>query len=524
MSSFATYSEASLKAFLRTAIVIDDHMDFGSSEKFSIIKTPSRRMADLSPSAESPAVYQEGYLNASALVESFLKEGILCTPLERTSGFTEDEEIPVADIFVLDWKFGDNGNNAISCIEKCTKGHPRAVHFICIYTSEIDVSKISDMLIDHFRDITELECNKENGFKINNTYIIIYKKRAPNANLEGLAPFKEVQEEDLPRELIKTFSQLLGGLLPNTVLNALGAIRDNTHSLLSRFPASLDYAFLTHRACSNPCEDTEEHIIPIICSEVRSVLLQNNIASCLNIEKINSWIADNPQNITPLKKLKKEKDGKEEEYLPIFLETGMDGLCKEHEYHRICKDILEKHVRNSELTEFWGARNPRLADAELAMLMAYEYKYEDCIPLLQSGTIIKASNSALYYLCVQPACDCVRIESTGRPFLFIPLEEAKDADRFDFVFIDGEMIKYLKKITKIYKLKIIEFAPKDGDKNISSYIDEEGRTFFKGADEEKYFFVLQLKEAQTLRSIQESANALSRIGLTESEWLRRCSR
>ena len=165
MTSFATRSEDALKHFLRTAVVVDDRVSSISKENVSVLKTPSRGIktdiATVSTSGDS----QDRGVDGTALVEAFLKEDILCTVLERRSGLEDDEKIPIADIFVLDWMFGDTGGKAVACIKKCTVDHPHAVHLICIYTSEPDISKISKKIKEDFPGVIGIESN--NIFKIN---------------------------------------------------------------------------------------------------------------------------------------------------------------------------------------------------------------------------------------------------------------------------------------------------------------------------------------------------------------------
>ena len=434
MTSFATRSEEALRRFLRTAVVVDDNVSSSSKENVSVLNIPMRGV-NTSTSTDIPqSQSQSGNINGTALVEAFLKENILCTVLERRSGPEEGENIPIADIFVLDWMFGDEGGKAVACIKKCTIDHSHAVHLICIYTSEPDVSKISDKLIDDFRDIEDVDGG--NIFKINNTYIVILKKKSSGSLPDGVAPFKEVEEEDLPKELIKTFSALTGGLLSNAVLHALSAIRDNTYALLSRFPSSLDPAFLSHRVYSNPCEDTEQHIIPLICSEISSILSQAGISDNLNVDAITDWIkAENTPKQHP--EVFNIEEGKDIDAYSEgnFLIKGVSSLKrkendkedisdeekKENEKHnKVIDNIL--NVKESNMTRYWGAEKASEVDSKLAILMSCEYMYSNSRPMLKSGTIIKdQADSSRFYLCIQPPCDCVRIESSGRYFIFSPM-------------------------------------------------------------------------------------------------------
>ena len=47
---------------------------------------------------------------------------------------------------------------------------------------------------------------------------------------------------------------------------------------------------------------------------------------------------------------------------------------------------------------------------------------------------------------------------------------------------------------------------------------------FTSLDDKEFIWIMQLKEVHALKIIHEHAVNLSRIGLTESDWLRRCGR
>lgn len=518
MTSFATRSEEALRRFLRTAVVVDDNVSSSSKENVSVLNIPMRGVNTGTSTDIPQSQSQSGGINGTALVEAFLKENILCTVLERRSGPEEGENIPVADIFVLDWMFGDEGGKAILCIRKCTVEHPHAVHLICIYTSEPDVSKISSKLINDFPGITEVK--NGNIFKINNTYIVILKKKIYGNTSENMESFKEVSEDDLPKELIKIFSVLTGGLLPNAVLHALSAIRDNTYALLSRFPSSLDPAFLSHRVYSNPCEDTEQHIIPLICSEISSILAQEKISDDLNVDAITAWIDAESTPCQNPKALCIEEGKNIDNYISDFLINGVEKI------KNIPEDIKNRilNVRDSAMTEYWGSDDPIRADIELAMLMSYEYMYSNTRPILKSGSILK-SKSDIYYICIQPPCDCTRIEKRGKPFIFSPMTEMKNIknDNYNFVFFDDNgSAKYLYCGNKSHKIVYFCFVPEKANDNIYAYEDN-GKWYFKSKENGDFLLVMQLKEIHALRVIHDHAVNLSRIGLMESDWLRRCN-
>ena len=175
------------------------------------------------------------------------------------------------------------------------------------------------------------------------------------------------------------------------------------------------------------------------------------------------------------------------------------------------------------MTKYWGAEFPIEADVKFAILMSCEYSYSEKSPMLKSGTVV-SDQSGTYYICIQPPCDCIRIDDK-RPFIFAPLENtggAKDKN-FNLVCILKNKIQYLRYIYKSYKIKSVIFSP--SQQNGSVYAQKSGKAWnFISVDNKKFKWIMQLKEVHALRAIQEYSVNLSRIGLTESDWLRRCGR
>lgn len=526
MTTFKDHSKVALEEFLRTAIVVDDKVHAASAMQETSLQpggliVPGRKNNTAVVSHEAPAQHMSSGLDSNALVDAFFERGILCTVLERST-MPKMEKMLRADILVLDWMLSDNGSKTTKFIKKCIEEHPHILRMICIYTSERDTSKIFDKLIAEIPDINN-QLQDKNILQKNNTYIILFHKRSVSTSLpQGEAPSQSIQEKELPSALIESFAPLVGGLLRNAVLRSIGAIRNNTHTLISRFPAILDPAFISHRAYSNPCEDTEQHIIPLICSEISNILLQEKIPSNLNLKAINAWIDDKDIKSCKIKTLKIDEDelNSRNNYIKILIEKGIEDINT----YDIPKEeqIKIKNIKESTMTSYCGAKEPQKADAAFAILMSCEHMYSDAYPILQAGTLVKKENTENYFLCVQPPCDCVRIEESGRTFLFAPVSVVTSQKKFDFVFIDNsDNVIYFKKDKKIYRMKTIIFSPKSGENSIFAY-REDGDIYFKDDENGKFIFILQLKDVHALREIHEYASNLARIGLTESDWLRRC--
>ena len=354
-------------------------------------------------------------------------------------------------------------------------------------------------------------------YSIGSTYILVVNKSNSITNHEC----KTAEPENLPLLLLNEFASHVGGLLRNAVFHSIGAIRNNTHALLERFHPDLDPAFVTHRVYSKPCEDTEQHIIPLICSQIDSILNQEMIPQFLNAEKIEYWLNSTKVQCNP-SALPKKIRHIIENYSSDILKNGIMSIPK------IAKGwknnpAIKKMLRESLLTTFWGAIDGHKSDIQLSMMMSCDQPYKDIIPILKSGTLLKIKGeNNKYLICIQPPCDCIRIESKGRNFIFAHVSKKRSKESYDFSIIKNNKKYYLKIDNKAYNACLINFVPNSGNSFITAQKDNDV-WFFIDNENNKYELILQLNEIHAIRSIQKCSNNLSRIGLMESDWQRRCS-
>lgn len=515
--TFTERSRDALKAYWRTAVVIDDQAltPLEESATVTTLNTPVRG-GKTSQEIEKTTEFSGAPLDAKALVDAFLKQNILCTVLDCKEVLTNNiDALLRSDILILDWRLKDDGSTTAKFINDCASRHPNALHMICIYTSSIDLESIKQKLKSSSSSLKEIS-DKEGVYAIGSTYVLVVNKNASGANTRKRC----AEPTELPELLFKEFAPLVGGLLRNAVFHSIGAIRTNTHALLDRFHPDLDPAFITHRVYSNPCEDTEQHIIPLICSEINSILAQADIPQKLNSEQIQCWLDSNwDQN----------KDVKIPQELKKIINDNLSTILKQgimtvNDFKNSSSEVRKKLLKDSLLTTFWGANDGAISDAMLSVLMSCEHRYSNVEPQLKPGTIIKLQNRNQYFLCIQPPCDCVRIETKGRPFVFAHISKSNRKKKFNFVRIkpNDNTITYLAKSSKAYHASLIQFRPTSGKTYISA-TEDSGVWLFTDVAGNKYELILQLNELHALRAIQECSNHLSRIGLMESDWQRRCT-
>jgi hypothetical protein len=138
-----------------------------------------------------------------------------------------------------------------------------------------------------------------------------------------------------------------------------------------------------------------------------------------------------------------------------------------------------------------------------------------------------------HWLCIQPACDSVRLAADPpTTFLMLPLEPvdhkekgvkaafAVQSETGEWVHLwpwDGSSDIELMRLRPNHQ-GAVQFIPSDDDADGAApkiVSTEEGITLV---------WVAQLKTAHALRVVHEYGTKLSRIGLDESEWIRRRGR
>ncbi|HXI24490.1 MAG TPA: hypothetical protein VNG71_11555, partial [Pyrinomonadaceae bacterium] len=146
-------------------------------------------------------------------------------------------------------------------------------------------------------------------------------------------------------------------------------------------------------------------------------------------------------------------------------------------------------------------------------------------PLLLPGSLLKEikepeAGQTLFLLCIQPICDCLRIDET-RAFPFLQLRPPTEAEpAFDLVVPDSAIYRRLRIQYSPYTLKMIDFDPSEAVRVIQAKVNEE-LLQFEASSGALYRWIGELKFDQTQSIVNNYAGQLSRVGVDESEWLRR---
>jgi hypothetical protein len=504
----------------------------GNSSHDKVDETESQRK-------ESRISAQDQTLNGKLLIDRFGEFGVVCSVIRPHK--TELKKLhetlkrfaPIADVFVLDWVlYGDvTGENTKALIRTLvsdleTDGDGR-IRLIVVYTGETDLEQVTEEVkkgLDWFKG----EIKKERFSVIlpgTGTRIVVYGKDG-TIRVEDAAK-RSITVDQLPDTVVREFAEISRGLLPNAVMASITAIRRNAHQLLSRFPSSLDPAFVTQSILICP-EKASEQIVPLIASEIASILEDARIGELIEAKHLREWLDHriesklcNPPTNSRVTR---------EEYKAGFEKMIEDGASKEK-----LKVLAEQHAnfRNEivpgDRKKVAKAITARLAsttiestgDAKLAMLMSLRHRYEGAKPQLSLGAVVANTHPKNgvevtdYWVCLQPVCDSVRLKS-NRSFPFVPLNLVDDTNEHVIVVEEGGDVRYLQGKYNPYLIEMIEFAPGQNEQVFAENLG--GRPTFTSMDGRNFTWIAELRPAHAQRIAHRVAVEVGRIGLVESEW------
>ncbi len=533
--SFEEHSLNIAKDFLHTVVVVDDEAEYGpaKADPTSTLKTPGKSDTT-SNDSEVPPVHMHP-LNAKQLIDTFAELGMVCAILKpgKDEDFMEktDHASKRADIVVLDWRIcGDYGNNTTQTIKKIIQTDNGRLRLIVVYSGQ-NLDEIFDKL-EEIESSAIIDRDRKKITFGNVRLILLAKEQTEQNNF----PDQTCNEQELPSRIIKEFRDFTMGLLSNAALKSISLIRANAHMLLTHFRHELDAAFLTHRALTTPPDESENHIGPLLLDEMRSILDNKRIGEQVNIETIRSWMEYQSNNSTKYRNRLGIRDNENfaKNKLLELLEKGHERLVRELRLHKekargkwqkLLKKILDPNNIHK-LTAIWANQtNAKTIDKQLAYQMISNRIYKESLPMLRLGTIIQRIEDQKLFLCVQPLCDCVRIDGR-REFTFLRLRKPIGHFLPELLIQTGADFQLLYVNYKPFESYKIRFQADAGKQFIISKKSQDDDYIFKSveAQQKQYKFITELKSQIAHRILTKYGNEVSRLGLTEPEWLRRSGR
>jgi len=509
------------RRFLVSAVIVDDEPSYPKTEQAKKGREPGRADQPVDDENELGSRSRQS-LDAGAITGSFSKAGLICGVVKPARDRDIDAAaVKRADLVVIDWQLhNDDGKRALNLINSILEGDQgQRLRLIAVYTGKSEIEKIGREIVQFLAqngyDFENDDTDNPVTLSCGHSHIGIYAKLGTllNPELES----RMVSEADLPDRLIGDFAHMTAGLLPNIALVALTAVRDSAHRVLDKFDGKLDAAFLTHRACLDVPDDSEQHMVAQIGSELRAIMEEevgrNQPAGW---EAIKSWIEEFKGNgnidFGGGKKVSQQ-------VVLDMLEKGVDAT-----------NVPGKSRAYSWLTTgFAHSGDGSAEDLELAWMTCFRAIDLPDKKLWLGAAVRKCGDSDCeeFLLCMRPRCDSVRMKGT-ESFLFLPLIKPNPKRRmFQLVVRSSSSDPKFFRVsvdTDMSRWAMIKFAP---DKDAKAVIAEQNGSagyVFKDVGGNRYEWIGELKTEVAHHVGQTLSSTLSGIALDRSEWLRRSER
>ncbi len=555
ITAFDKFILESAEQYLHTVVLIDDRIYERKSGNVAAplskpqtgLRKAALKSVTLAPDKKSKRVERSRDSDKPEEVSfhdvqnSFAKKRIICSLYQpkKEASFSLRSEVyslcSVADVVIVDWDLhGNPGVKAtelvVNLIEQSRQGVPHQLRLILIYTMDPNLGSVANDIYESLLSrIGEQSIGVEEGSEglvltTDNSRVVVLGKR-PNTSLPQYSSFF-VPEKELAQRTTSEFSRLASGLLQAIVLRGVANLRKNNGRILMRFHRDLDAAFLAHRALLLP-DEAFGHIIPLLTDELRAVI-EDTVGECplgtgSTVERIvTDWCAKNwKPGSNPRLNIGDGADA---------LEFAKDVFCNGPAMKSDVPGLVEKKEtkhpkwngkKSVKLAEYLtGDSNGDCCHEMLSSLMSQRVAYENTHRALHLGVILRqVEGTRRYMLSLQPICDSVRINGTTRTFIFCFLDVPDAGRPFTHAVVDLNrspiQLDYKPKVSNCY---VANFTTGAGA--VCPTKDDQGRFIFEDEGKNKYEWIAELKTEHAQRAAEEFGRALSRVGLTESEWLR----
>lgn len=528
--AFKDYGLKATKRFLKTAIVIDDEIsaeppvqvpEGDLAEPPLLADLPEQAQEAAAPDAAQQAPGKDAEVQIKPLADAFLDKRIVCGVLKPEVADSDAQVIDravraatVADVVIIDWYLRPNQDSlARSILEKILTEDRELngrLRLVIVYTSADPLADRRKALARHLKKakFEPLEDPDDDTLlTIGACRVRFVRKRSINM---GMAV------EDLPDFAVEEFAKHSNGLLANFALLGIAALRDATHHILANLDSKLDTAFVGHRMLLGHDTEARAFAMNLFLLQMKGVLsLPKHLGGALGDEELSAWFDEHfgyPNADAHLEAAGTTKDELRESVLKgagkldsahksLFLPASKDDPTKVGEVE---KQVSQDFARFSTFVREPDGFNPLPKGWQ---------------PTLTLGSVVKLVNrKTRYLLCVQPACDTVRI-TEDRYFPFIELVAQKAAKSTENLVIrDGEKRVVVCVSTKAGSRLYDMFKP-DASHTVRAE-SEDGKFLFQSTINQIYWWLGDIDPLKAQRIATEVSGSLARVGIDEYEWLR----
>lgn len=540
--------------FIKTAVVIDNEpwvdLKGAHEQEFVAIPAEDSGLGEVggplvSPEPEDKADVGLNSLDIRKMSDTFAEQGVACAFVLPEDKDTEIDRIKhrvicaakSADVVVIDWYLRPKSSSLtlqlLREIAESDASENGRMRLICIYTGE----PLDKAILDQAKEQLSI-----NGVVFEDADGVLHFPFCSKSNhcLIALANKDETKADVLPGRIIDLFSNLADGLIPAFALAAIGAIRKNTHHMLTRFSSSLDSAYIANRLITNPPGDVAELMRELLVAECDNALGLDSIADdYLERESISRWLDVKEAGFSPVQF--KGKVGGVSQRVDIdrafvngLLASGIgdkeftDGAGRAIEFLEFSRNKISEFLAG-------GQAHARIAENEFSRLVAFRREAfgsstsplnESWRPSLTTGTVLRFldGENVRYLMCFTPACDALRIEEP-RPFVFLEGRECNKPYNLVVKEKDGRSVGlyFDKKYPSVLTFLFSADQETQRVRGVKKTSEGGGGDFIftsSGELPKEFTWLGEIRYSRAASEMASLANVWMRIGIVDSEYLR----
>lgn len=478
------------------------------------------------PEDDELQVELHGDLDAKAIIDGFARLGLVCGVIRPEASETESISTVVnpaamrSDVLVLDWwMHGDAGAASLEIIRELSDSttEQHRVRLIIVYTAVPDLGQVAANIKG---GIDNAELLAPNQVVAGGLRVVVLGKPETEVveGLEGAV----VSFADLPQRVIDEFARVVQGLVSNVALSSLAAVRNNTYRILTRFAKDLDPAYLGHRMLLLHPEDAEDHLVAVVVSELMAVLESTDVRNSAGIDAVKSMVDNDTLTVSDTGMFAQAAARMKIDPKELAVRLARYGAeSTEAELVSTEKKNIHDWISGVYVVAGTSADN---IDERFSVLMNSKLSYGVNAPQLHLGVILRDRSTGQFMLCMQPLCDSVRLPAvTDFPFLPLAFKENK----CNIVVQYGDTFNRLYLQTKMRDLVIRGFRPTLNPPGVikAKKDDDTGSwVFVPEGTTDVLDWVAELRDGFAHKYANVFADSASRVGVDESEWLRRIAK
>lgn len=513
--SFDDWCREAADRFLQSALVIDDQATLEAEAQVTDLKPPPPEpVPQQDEETSEPTEPPELPLDAKTLIDEFAVHGLVCGVMRPGPNEPRADAVAPtaarADIVLLDWRLRDKGERALEILE--TLATTEGLRLIAIYTSAGGIDGIAATVGRHLEasnpDGEGAYTHEEGSFRVtgDGLTIEIYAKDGSTGTPEENA--RQISPQDLPGRLIEDFARMTHGIVPSAAIATVGALRTATPRVLGLLGRNLDAGYLGHRILLPDPDESGDHLIELIGSELRTVIEDNDLVrQAVGREVIERYIDEIDPGDLSADVLK--------EALRIGV-TAREAKKKLSELPGVTQAMpkLVASSPKSQTHRFLDGDETAAKEADRRFAIKLSLRTLSGVnPRLGLGTIVKGEDDA-FFICLQPECDSVRLDE-GRGFPFLPMTPAEEFNGQDLLVEADEPVG-LEIVCNPYELSMLDFDPDPNRRAVIAH-DRSGGFVFESADSRLWTFVAQLRNGHSRHLAHRLASDIGRVGIDESE-------